>query len=688
MNTFSVVKKCIPLALFILTFLLLPVTMLAGLEKMPGDIGDARLNNYFLENIYQYLCGETDSLWHLPFYSPFPYVLGFSDNLFGSAPVYLLARFIGAGADTSFQIWFLFGYATNFFAAYYALRRLNGSVVAASIGALIFAFALPTTAHAGHAQLHYRFGVPLALAFFTEFLTSKSWRSFSISGAWTVWQLYAGVYIGFFTLLLIASMGLTHFLYRYLIDKVSAKSVINEFINSWRTQLTRQKIIRFAEIAVLILLLLLLFYPYIQVSRLYGAKRSWDEISLMLPRPASYFLADASFLWSNPGAKAFLSLGMRHEHQMFVGLVPLLLALAGFFIGSNAKNGVTFTLISGMLGVAVALTLCIGGFSLWYLLYKLPFASAIRAMTRIDQAFLFPVAYLSVIAIDAFRIRVKLLWGATLILLVALFVTEARMTTMYTSTKESWTERMSTLDASTPSNLPKNPILFFAQRSGPPFADELDAMWVSLKHSTLTMNGYSGLNPPDYQYVYGTDCSVIPRRIIAYLKFIRKSDDLNLYRELMSRIVPIGFVGCNQSWLQSPPNISVADLVYTKSEFSRLTFSSGEILDSGSQRVIRVEISNPTDNHFSANSSVGAPIRLSWRLVYANGKPFSGWDTRKDLPFDIPAQGKLGVSIPLDLPINPDAKAVEVSIVLEGYFWGHDIGVQPRNIALPASIKQ
>lgn len=685
MSIFSGTKKCIPLALLILTFFLLPVTMLAGLEKMPGDIGDARLNNYFLENIFQYLCGRTDSLWHLPFYSPFPYVLGFSDNLFGSAPVYLLARFIGAGADTSFQVWFLFGYVANFFAAYYALRRLNGSVVAASIGALIFAFALPTTAHAGHAQLHYRFGVPLALAFFTEFLTSKSWRSFSISGAWTVWQLYAGVYIGFFTLLLIASMGLTHFLYRYLIDKISAKSALNEFINSWRAQLTRQKIILSAEIVVLILLLLLLFYPYIQVSRLYGAKRSWDEISLMLPRPASYFLADASFLWSNSGAKAFLSLGMRHEHQMFVGLVPLLLALAGFFIGSNAKNGVTFTLMSGMLGVAVALTLCVGGFSLWYLLYKFPFASAIRAMTRIDQAFLFPVAYLSAVAIDAFRIRMKLLWGAISILLVVLFVTEARMTTMYTSTKESWAQRMSTLDASTPPNLPKNSILFFAQRSGPPFADELDAMWVSLKHMTLTMNGYSGLNPPDYQYVYGTDCTVIPRRITSYLKFIGESGNLNLYRELMSRIVPVGFFGCNQSWLQSPPNISDTDRVYTKSEFSRLNFSSAEIINTGNQRVVRVEISNPTDNNFSANSSVGAPIRLSWRLVGANGRPFSGWDARKDLPFDIPAKGKLEVSIPLDFPINPDAKAIEVSIVLEGYFWGHDVGVQPRNIALPVS---
>lgn len=34
---------------------------------MPGDIIDARLNNYFLEHIYQFLNGNAHSLWHLPF---------------------------------------------------------------------------------------------------------------------------------------------------------------------------------------------------------------------------------------------------------------------------------------------------------------------------------------------------------------------------------------------------------------------------------------------------------------------------------------------------------------------------------------------------------------------------------------------------------------------------------------------
>ena len=83
-----------PLAIFLLAFFFIPVSQLDGFAMMPGDIGDARLNNYFLENVYQFFAGNAVSLWHLSFFFPFPYVLGFSDNLFGSAPVYALARLI------------------------------------------------------------------------------------------------------------------------------------------------------------------------------------------------------------------------------------------------------------------------------------------------------------------------------------------------------------------------------------------------------------------------------------------------------------------------------------------------------------------------------------------------------------------------------------------------------------------
>lgn len=556
-----------PTVIFAFAFWVVPINMLNGLGMMPGDIGDARLNNYFLENVVQFFAGNSDSLWNLSFFHPFPYVLGFSDNLFGSVPVYILARAFTDHTDLAYQVWFLFGYLANFIAAYYALRRLNGSILAASVGAVIFAFALPTTAHAGHAQLHYRFGLPLAIVFFAEFLNSKAWRFLLISAAWLVWQFYAGIYIGFFTLTLIAAMKLTY-LGGQIYSKISMRDLVKEFFASWMMLGGRQKLIIFGGLFFLALLTLLLFYPYAQVTHLYGLKRTWDDIATMLPRPQSYFLSDASYLWSMRDAKIFSEIPMRHEHQMFVGAVPMLLAIAGFIFGSRERNGATFFMIGGMLGLTALLTLYSGKVSPWVLLHNLPLVSAIRAVTRFDQAFLFPIAYFAGIAID--RLRARWSWGSkvVVVLIAPVLVFEAGMTSMQTSSKEVWRQRLAVLDESLPENLPKNSILFFAQNSGPFYAAELDAMWVALKRGARTVNGYSGNSPPYYRLTFGKNCSELPGRVIAYLSFAKQSENVDAYRELAGQITPIGFDHCDPLWL-SPP--------------SSLEFSGGSLSDLPSQ---------------------------------------------------------------------------------------------------------
>jgi hypothetical protein len=558
MKLFFNPKVSIPLSLFAFAFLLIPVSHFKGLNLMPGDIGDARLNNYFLENVYQFLKGNSESLWHLPFFNPFPYALGFSDNLFGSSPVYLLARLININSDTAFQVWFLFGYVANFLGAYYALRRLNGTAIAASVGALIFTFGLPTSAHMGHAQLHYRFALPLAIVFFADFVNTKSWRFLMISVAWLVWQFYTGIYVGFFTLLMMATLLMTFLGQSFYKSNQTAKSIFQSFVFSWQKQLKNQKIAFFLGLLLLLLLVILLFYPYLQVSHFYSANRKWGEIASMLPRPQSYFLSDASYIWSFPGAKLFSEIPMRHEHQMFIGIIPMGLALLGVFVGSRIKNGANFILMTGMLIVAILLTINISGFSLWYLLHKLPLASAIRAITRLDQAFLFPVAYLSMIALDEFKKKYVWVVKVILLVLILLFIAEASMTSALTSSKTLWRDRVSSLEATLPKNIKPHSVLFFSQRAGPFYADELDAMWVALRHNFKTMNGYSGIYPPGPGYVtiYGKDCSVVSQRILSYLAFINKSNNVDLYQSLMSRVVPIGFNFCDPSLTSSLPSIT------------------------------------------------------------------------------------------------------------------------------------
>jgi hypothetical protein len=664
---------------FIVAFLAVPYSQLGHLSRMPGDIGDARLNNYFLENIYQYIQGNVRSLIHPDFFYPFPYVQGFSDNLFGAAPAYLVSRLLTAESDTAYQIWYLFGYFANYIAAYYALRKLNASVIASISGALIFAFSLPVNAHSGHAQLHYRFGVPLAITMFTLFLERKRWQYFAVTAAWLVWQFYCTIYIGFFLLSLLAAMFCI-----YAINSVKAgaggfKTIISVLFNQF-FRLSRNKKLKLAIVLIILfLLMVLLFYPYFQVSVLYDAKRHWSEISTMLPRPQSYFLADNSKLWVSQ-AKAFANLPMRHEHQMFIGAVPLLLAIGGYVAGRRQNSGLAFSLISGSLVLLVLVTICLGGFSLWYVFAKLPLASAIRAITRIILVFLFPIAFLSAFAVDRLIERAGL-WRKVLVFtLIMLMLFEFSAVFPGTSAKEKWRKRMVACEAVFPQNLPQDAILFFAQREGPFYADEIDAMWCALKHKLPTMNGYSGLYPRSASVLYGNDCTELPKRVLSYLEFSGQVGNNDAYFKLMKRVVPIGFSGCNPDWLVRTPSQTSSDRIYSADELRKLSYEyvgREKIFDN---EYVTLRIVNKGNLNIAASSAIDKAIRLSWRFIDVAGNPVSGWDMRKDLPFDIPANDSLDVTVLIDPKSAERAGKLQISMVQEHVFWGHDIGIAPLEL--------
>ena len=141
---------------------------------MPGDLGDARFNSVALEHGYQWLIGTVPELWSPGFFYPFERILAFSDNHFGSFWSYAAARSLGAPRELSFQIWFLVGYVLNYASGYWMLRRMSFDVLGASCGAFVFAFALPVLHQEGHAQLTYRFAIPLAILAWWRLVEQKS----------------------------------------------------------------------------------------------------------------------------------------------------------------------------------------------------------------------------------------------------------------------------------------------------------------------------------------------------------------------------------------------------------------------------------------------------------------------------------------------------------------------------------
>jgi hypothetical protein len=104
-----------------------------------------------------------------------------------------------------------------------------------------------------------------------------------------------------------------------------------------KSAIIRPSLIGIFTIVFLLGLLGTLFYPYLAVTSLYAFKRDYSEILIMLPRFQSYFLADLSPSWG--GISGALDVGpIRHEQQLFIGIIPVILLIASIFLKCNRQN--------------------------------------------------------------------------------------------------------------------------------------------------------------------------------------------------------------------------------------------------------------------------------------------------------------------------------------------------------------
>lgn len=171
---------------------------------IPGDLGDARFNNYVLEHFFRCVTGLTRDYWNAPFFFPFQQTISFGDNLLGSAPFYAIFRWAGLDMASAFQGWYILGSLLNFVAAGYVLWRLKLKPLAVGTGAFFFVFGLPLLAQENHVQLLYRFCVPLVCFSLWRFYQAPRLRALASLVAWLVWQFFLTIYLGIFLLLLLA----------------------------------------------------------------------------------------------------------------------------------------------------------------------------------------------------------------------------------------------------------------------------------------------------------------------------------------------------------------------------------------------------------------------------------------------------------------------------------------------------
>jgi hypothetical protein len=664
-------KSIVPIVFGLGLWLLVIKPLGPAFRFLPGDLGDARLNNFLLEHFYRWISGLEKSFWTAPMFYPFPDTLGFGDNLLGSGLFYAIFRRSGFDRETAFQGWYITGFCLNYFAAVYCLRHLRLSPLAVAGGAFFFTFALPVMAQDGHSQLLYRFGVPLACFYLLQILDAPKLRSAAALLFWVVWQFYLSIYTGVFLSFLLIGMGI-------LLPFSASFHSVQEFLMFWpgRAKLAwtsasqLERLLVLLAIIFLLAFLWMLLWPYYQVSKTYNFSRTWFEIERMLPVWQSYLLADRSHLWKSLSG-LISKVPMRNEQQLFPGIMALILALVALFWAGNSKNYRIVLLHFASLLLLVALTVTTNGASLYQALWRLPGINSIRAVSRIILIMVWPLAILVAYGVEALmccKARYKLFSSLLAFVFVGLLIAEPAGFDFTFYDKAASQLRIAELRKQIPTGVSSQPILFVANT--PPdqvWATEIDGMLLAQTMGWPTYNGYSGNSP----YGFGrADCASLPNRIMAYMDF-KMIDSHSFYLEMLDRTVTLGFDDCDRTeWATMPfSGLSaqgmgadpVIKIISMRTTNGRRTFST-------------VEITNNTSSVLSSHSS--SPFQISWRLINAEtGKPISFFTTRRNLDADIPIGGKAKIKLEIETPLKPGQYRLEFAGVQNGIVLLFDPGL-------------
>ena len=531
---------------------------------IPGDLGDARFNSVILEHIYQWLTRQVPKLWSPTFFFPFERVLGLSDNHFGSHWVYSLLRLFGFSRESAYSGWYLFGYILNFVVCWWVVRRAGFSIAAAAAGAFVFAFGLPMLHQEGHAQLVYRFAIPLAFCAFYDFLLRRELRSLAQTNFWCAVQFLCSIYLGVFLLFCLAAVFVAYVLIvNFNATRLNNSPLqrnpklswlvrsINLFRTDWRvTSWCLTSVVGIALVSWMLI-------SYKAIARDYQLARKLEDLYPLIPTLSSYLLADNSPLTSWVGSFV-ATFPTRAEHQMFVGLGTLVIGLIGavaFGWSSSNRSRLKVTQVNGdgsdelrlknlvrvsaiALMLLVLLTLRIGDYSLYFFVLKIPGADAIRAVSRIILVMLLPIAILVAAGFECIvrltATRGPVIVGVSVLFATLLLTMESYFYVPHHAAVQTWLDRQRGLDFTIKDKLSSDEILFVTQKSQEPFyIAELDAMIYAQDRHLRTLNGYSGSTPPGYQYP--SPCLASDTRLQGYFVYrnspeVRRTDLLEKLR--------------------------------------------------------------------------------------------------------------------------------------------------------------
>jgi hypothetical protein len=481
---------CLSIGLSLITFNVIGLKF----SHYPGDLGDGRLNNYFLEHAYKFLSFQEKSLWNAPFMFPEKNVLTYSDNLLGTVPFYSVFRILNFNRETSYQLWYILMIILSYSACYYLLKLLFKNSYSAAIGAMVFAFSIALQSQLTHAQTFPRFPIPLAFVFLLLFSREFNPKYFFLTVFMVVYQLYCGIYLGLMLMIPISIMFINIILFYW-------KNISKYFKNlKWLGLILFSLVIN-------ILIALPLIMPYIERSKMLQMN-TYDYVFPTIPSIISHFYSQGgSLIWdflsrSDHNIPAFW------DHQIFAGGLATL-ALISFLILNLIKpflkNKLTnFVIDKNLMIISLTsiltflLFLRIDNFSMYWIVHKIPGFASMRSITRIINIelifFAISVAYFVTHLLKRYNKMAFFIFLA----FVSIFMTDNYFKggKVYRSEKQITQIRVQALIEKM-KNIPENSIVSYEPADGKSdcIVYQLDAMLATQSLNLISVNAYTATSP-------------------------------------------------------------------------------------------------------------------------------------------------------------------------------------------------
>lgn len=488
-------------------------TLSAGFSRLQTDLGDTRLNAYLLEHGWRWLTGEPGvRLWHPAFYYPTPDTLAFSDLMLSFGPLYWPWRALGCDVMLSFQLWMISAAAVNFLVCFVFFRRCVGfDRVGSALGSFVISFAASRIAQLGHQQMLPIFFVVGALWAVWSLVASavvpgterrRRWWVAALFGC-LVAQLYGGYYNFVFALAILVVAGLA------ALTAAASRRVLADLIRSdWRA-------IAAASFAAVVLALPAVSH-YLEAAAMGGARRPRAALD-MLPRLVSYLFVSERSWWYGwmSNLPAIHDLPVRPEHAVGLGLLTTGCLL---WVGWKTRSRPPVRLaITVGLAVGLLVTMFPGGLNFWRFTYhSFPPLQGIRAVCRIGMLLAIP-AGIAIAWLVSHRPGGVRGWVVTTVALLACL--EQGVTTHSVDVDLAEARVQAIVERVDPAAeafwvLPKG-------AKGPWVWHQLDAMWAQQRTGVPTVNGFSGIRPPgwdfeDFRLLRGGDLQEGQRRLDAW----------------------------------------------------------------------------------------------------------------------------------------------------------------------------